>query len=58
MKQYIVDAFTDTLFKGNQAAVCVMDEWIPDGLMQNIAKENRFSETAFTVKEGDSYHLR
>lgn len=58
MKQYIVDAFTDTLFKGNQAAVYVMDEWIPDGLMQNIAKENRFSETAFAVKEGDSYRLR
>lgn len=58
MKQYIVDAFTDTPFKGNQAAVCVMDKWIPDELMQNIAKENRFSETAFTVKEGNSYHLR
>lgn len=58
MKQYIVDAFTDTLFKGNQAAVCVMDEWIADELMQNIAKENRFSETAFTVKEGEGYHLR
>lgn len=36
MKQYIVDAFTDTLFHGNQAAVCVMDEWISDGLMQSI----------------------
>lgn len=58
MKQYIVDAFTDTLFKGNQAAVCVMDQWISDSLMQNIAKENRFSETAFTVKEGNTYHLR
>lgn len=58
MKQFIVDAFTDTLFKGNQAAVCVMDEWIRDDLMQSIAKENCFSETAFTVKEGDSYHLR
>ena len=58
MKQYIVDAFTDILFHGNQAAVCVMDEWISDELMQNIAKENNFSETAFTVKEGDNYHLR
>ena len=57
MKQYIVDAFTDTLFHGNQAAVCVMNEWISDELMQNIAKENNFSETAFTVKEGDNYHL-
>ena len=58
MKQYIVDAFTDKLFKGNQAAVCVLDKWLSDELMQNIAKENNFSETAFTVKEGELYHLR
>ena len=58
MKQYIVDAFTDKVFCGNQAAVCVLDSWISDSLMQNIAKENNFSETAFTVKEGDKYHLR
>lgn len=58
MKQYIVDAFTDTLFKGNQAAVCVLERWIPDELMQNIASENRFSETAFAVKEGPAWHLR
>lgn len=58
MKQYIVDAFTDKVFHGNQAAICVLDEWIPDDLMMNITKENNFSETAFTVKEGDKYHLR
>lgn len=58
MKQYIVDAFADRVFSGNQAAVCVLDEWPADVLMQSIAKENRFSETAFTVKEGDVYHLR
>lgn len=59
MKQYIVDAFTDKLFKGNQAAVCVMEKWIPDDLMQNIAIENNFSETAFTVKNSDGcYDLR
>lgn len=58
MKQYIVDAFADTLFSGNQAAVCVLDEWISDELMQNIARENNFSETAFTVKEENTYHLR
>ena len=58
MKQYVVDAFTDRLFAGNQAAVCVMENWISDELMQNIAKENNLSETAFTVKEGDAYHLR
>lgn len=58
MKQFIVDAFTDKVFGGNQAAVCVLDEWPADGLMQSIAIENNFSETAFAVKEGDAYHLR
>ena len=53
MKQFIVDAFTDSVFSGNQAAVCILDEWPEDELMMNIAKENNFSETAFTVKEGD-----
>lgn len=58
MKQYIVDAFTDKIFHGNQAAVCVMEEWLPEDLMMSITKENNFSETAFAVKEGDAYHLR
>lgn len=58
MKQYQVDAFTEELFKGNPAAVCVMDEWISDDLMLNIAKENNLSETAFAVKAGDHYKLR
>lgn len=42
MKQYIVDAFTDTVFKGNPAAVCILDAWIPEGIMMKIAMENRF----------------
>ena len=54
MKQYIVDAFTDSVFHGNQAAVCIMKDWPADTLMQNIARENNFSETAFAVKDGDS----
>lgn len=58
MKQYIVDAFTDKVFGGNQAAVCILDKWISDSLMQNIAKENNFSETAFAVKGESLYHLR
>lgn len=58
MKQFVVDAFTEHLFGGNQAAVCVMNDWPNDALMQNIAAENNFSETAFTVKEGTSYRLR
>lgn len=58
MKQYVVDAFTDEVFKGNPAAVCVLDEWLPDELMMKITIENNLSETAFTVKEGENYHLR
>lgn len=58
MKQYVVDAFTDRVFAGNPAAVCVMDKWLDDGLMQKITTENNLSETAFCVKEGENYHLR
>jgi len=58
MRQFVVDAFTDTVFKGNPAAICVMDGWIPESLMMSIALENNFSETAFAVKEGSSYRLR
>ena len=58
MRQYIVDAFTDRLFSGNQAAVCVMDAWIGVDLMRDIAVENRFSETAFAVPEDSGYRLR
>lgn len=58
MKQYVVDAFTDQIFAGNPAAVCVMSEWLSDDTMQKIAIENNLSETAFAVKEGENYHLR
>ena len=58
MKQYVVDAFTDKVFHGNQAAVCVLDQWLPEELMMSITRENNFSETAFTVKEGEKWHLR
>ena len=58
MKQYVVDAFTDTVFKGNPAAVCIMDSWIDDDLMLSITRENNLSETAFAVKENKKYRLR
>ena len=58
MKQYVVDAFTDTVFKGNPAAVCIMDSWIDDNLMLSITRENNLSETAFAVKENEKYRLR
>ncbi|MEM9671292.1 MAG: PhzF family phenazine biosynthesis protein [Cyclobacteriaceae bacterium] len=55
---YQADAFTSKVFGGNPAAVCPLDEWLPDDLMQSIAEENNLSETAFFVKEGDHYALR
>lgn len=58
MKQYIVDAFTDKIFSGNPAAVCVMNSFPSEEIMQNIAAENNLSETAFVVKENDCYHIR
>jgi len=51
MKQYIVDAFTDKVFSGNPAAICILDEWLSDEIMLSIAKENNLSETAFAIKQ-------
>ena len=58
MRQYIVDAFTNKVFSGNPAAVCVMDEWPEETWMMQLAAENNLSETAFIVKEEAGYHLR
>ena len=50
MKQYIIDAFTDKIFSGNPAAICILDEWLSDETMLLIARENNLSETAFAIK--------
>ena len=55
---YIVHAFTNRLFGGNPAAVCPLTHWLPDETMQQLAKENNLSETAFFVPEGDGFRLR
>jgi len=55
---YQVDAFTDKLFGGNPAAVCPLEEWIDESLMQKIASENNLSETAFFVKKDDVFEIR
>lgn len=55
VKSYVVDAFTDEIFKGNPAAVLFLNQFPDDQLMQNIALENKLSETAFAVKR-DSVH--
>ena len=48
--QFIVDAFTDTVFKGNPAAVCLLDKWLSDDTLQNIAKENNLSDSFYFIK--------
>jgi predicted PhzF superfamily epimerase YddE/YHI9 len=53
-----VDAFTGRLFGGNPAAVCPLQEWLDDAVLQAIARENNLSETAYFVHRGDRYDLR
>lgn len=55
---YQVDAFANKSFEGNPAAVCPLDKWLDDGLMQAIAAENNLAETAFFVPDGNSFHIR
>ena len=60
MKQriYQIDAFTDKVFSGNPAAVCPLDQWLDDDIMQKIAMENNLAETAFYVKQDNQYQIR
>lgn len=60
MKQRIfqIDAFAEEVFKGNPAAVCIMDTWIPEQTMQQIAMENNLAETAFVVPSGKQFEIR
>jgi predicted PhzF superfamily epimerase YddE/YHI9 len=53
-----VDAFASRVFSGNPAAVCPLDQWLPDATMQAIAAENNLSETAFFVPAQDGYAIR
>lgn len=55
---YQVDAFAEALFKGNPAAVCILERWLPEALMQAIAAENNLSETAFAVPVEEAYEIR
>ncbi|RUR07227.1 PhzF family phenazine biosynthesis protein [Legionella sp. km772] len=55
---YQIDSFTSTLFDGNPAAVCPLDYWLDDKVLQLIARENNLSETAFIVPHNNSYQIR
>ena len=55
---YQVDAFCKNLFSGNPAGVCPLESWPDDNVLQDIAAEKNLAETAFFVKNGDTYHIR
>lgn len=58
MKYYVIDAFTDEVFKGNPAGVCLLETELPDEIMQKIAFENNLAETAFLLNQNGTYLLR
>ena len=58
MNIYQVDAFTEKIFGGNPAAVCPLEAWLEDSIMQQIAMENNLSETAFFIKEDEFFRIR
>ncbi len=58
IKMYQVDAFTQELFGGNPAAICLLDKWLPERKMQAIAAENNQAETAFIVAVEDVFDIR
>jgi PhzF family phenazine biosynthesis protein len=55
---YQLDAFTDRPFGGNPAAVCLLDEWLPDVTLQAIALENNLSETAYLLRGDEDWEIR
>lgn len=55
---YQIDSFTSKVFKGNPAAICPLQEWLPDDTLQAIATENNLSETAYFIPEENGYQLR
>ena len=55
---YQIDTFSSKIFGGNPAAVCPLDNWLSDDLLQNIAEENNLSETSFIVKDKGEFHIR
>jgi len=58
LKLYQIDAFASKVFEGNPAAVCPLDGWLDESIMQKIAMENNLAETAFFIKSGEEYDIR
>jgi PhzF family phenazine biosynthesis protein len=58
LKIYIVNAFAETTFGGNPAAVIYLREWLTEGLMQKIAAQNNLAETAYIIPQDNDYAIR
>jgi PhzF family phenazine biosynthesis protein len=58
VRMFQVDSFTDRLFGGNPAAVCILENWLPETAMQQIAMENNLAETAFILTTENGYEIR
>jgi len=55
---YLVDAFAESTFEGNAAAVCPLTEWLPDDTLLKMSKQHNQSETAFFVTTDAGFELR
>jgi len=58
LRLFQIDAFANEVFHGNPAAVCPLNKWLPDQILQAIAQENNLAETAFFVPSGGQFELR
>lgn len=58
IKTYFVDAFASQLFKGNPAAVCILEKWLSEEMLQSIAAENHLPATAFLVNKDNKFEIR
>ncbi len=52
---YQIDAFAQEIFQGNPAAVCPLEHWLDDTILQRIAQENYLAETAFFVPNDNGF---
>jgi PhzF family phenazine biosynthesis protein len=55
---YHVDAFTDQVFKGNPAGVCILETAANEQWMRDVAMEMNLSETAFLNPQDGGFNLR
>lgn len=55
---YQVNAFTQSVTGGNPAGVCLLEQWLPDTDLQQIAVQNDLAETAYIIRKEDGYELR